>query len=377
MMMDRLSALPSPSSFSSSSSRKTTHIFQTAKHTDTNDRECVENALFDLQDTVNETTSSRRRSFLSLATAAAVGAASATVLPLVQASQAAVGSLPEYDDTNVVLHGLTINVADKSQQEAMIKFLTNAFDCEILRQRIRGPVQETWLGYGPEQFSIPSDFELPVSSLSKYGGHASIRIVYDERVAAPFYRIGDAAPGNNIAYLQLGVPTYRVSQMVANGGNVLDAYGYVNVVSPSGLPIRSIVGIAPDPIMFVAVNCANVAESKAYYEKLGFVEQEYPYARPNKGMGQFEPMQPAKSVYMAPSKNGMGILLLPNPNKRKKIVANPVLSSLDLVYTPANTAGTEGDADESSSLGVLLDPSGVPIKFQSVKDFSAEEQETR
>ena len=61
--------------------------------------------------------------------------------------------------------------------------------------------------------------------------------------------------------------------MVANGGNVLDAYGYVNVISPSGLPMRAIVGISPDPIMFVAINCKNVRESQEYYQQLGFVEQ--------------------------------------------------------------------------------------------------------
>ena len=61
--------------------------------------------------------------------------------------------------------------------------------------------------------------------------------------------------------------------MVAAGGNILDAYGLVNVVSPSGLPMRGIVGISPDPIMLVAINCANVKESAAFYETLGFTEQ--------------------------------------------------------------------------------------------------------
>ena len=71
----------------------------------------------------------------------------------------------------------------------------------------------------------------------------------------------------------VGVPGYRISQMVAAGGNILDAYGLVNVVSPSGLPMRGIVGISPDPIMLVAINCDNVKESAAFYEKLGFSEQ--------------------------------------------------------------------------------------------------------
>ena len=71
----------------------------------------------------------------------------------------------------------------------------------------------------------------------------------------------------------VGVPGYRISQMVANGGYVIDAYGFVNVISPAGIPMRSIVGIWPDPLMFVAINCADVKKSKELYEQLGFVEQ--------------------------------------------------------------------------------------------------------
>lgn len=71
----------------------------------------------------------------------------------------------------------------------------------------------------------------------------------------------------------MGVPGYRISQMVASGGKILDAYGLVNVVSPSGLPFRGVIGISPDPIMLLAVNCVDVKESRAFYEQLGFVEQ--------------------------------------------------------------------------------------------------------
>lgn len=129
------------------------------------------------------------------------------------------------------------------------------------------------MGYGPEQLSIPSDFTIPVSSFAKYGGHAAIHIRYEAEATSVYYRRGEDAPGNNIAFLQVGVPAYRISQMVANGGNVLDAFGIVNVVSPCGLPMRGIIGISPDPIMFVAINCADVQQSRAFYEQLGFVEQ--------------------------------------------------------------------------------------------------------
>jgi hypothetical protein len=290
-----------------------------------------------------------------------------------ETANAAVGSLPEFAQTTAVLQGITIRVADKSQQDSMISFLTEAFDCQVLRKRIRGNIEETWMGYGPEQLSIPEDFTIPVSSFATYGGHASIRIVYDSKATAPLYRKGDVAPGNNIAFVQLGVPTYRISRMVANGGNILDAYGIVNVVSPSGLPMRGIVGISPDPIMFVAINCANVQASKAYYEQLGFVEQEYPYARPSKGTGQFEPPQPPKSVYMAPSPNCMGVLLLQADKKlARSITPNPVVESLNVVYTPSSAAGDNDDAFPPTT-----DPSGVATTFQAVDIFKAEEIATR
>ena len=48
---------------------------------------------------------------------------------------------------------------------------------------------------------MPSDFQLPVSSFTKYGGHASINVRYDTQATAPLYRIGDDTPGNSIAYL--------------------------------------------------------------------------------------------------------------------------------------------------------------------------------
>lgn len=256
-----------------------------------------------------------------------------------------------------------------------------------------------WLGFGPEQLSVPKDFELPVSSFSRYGGHASINVRYDSQAVAPLYKIGDEAPGNSIAYLAcesdvpcvwtkfyfnpphclshvcchimflVGVPGYRISKMVSNGGNILDAYGLVNVVSPAGLPIRGVVGIAPDPMMYVAINCQDVKASKEFYEKLGFSEQEVPYSRPSKGTTMFEPAPPKNSVYMSPSPNCMGVLLLQG-KKKKSITPNPVVESLNIVYTPSS--------EETSGEDMFVkDPSGVPIKFQSERVFTKLEKVTR
>lgn len=160
--------------------------------------------------------------------------------------------------------------------------------------------------------------------------------------------------------------------MVENAGNILDAYGLVNVVSPSGLPIRGIVGISPDPIMFVAVNCKNVQESKEFYENLGFVEQEVPYSRPSKGTTMFEPAPPKGSCYMSPSPTSMGVLLLPG-KKKKTITANPAVNSLNIVYNPSSSETSSGEDKEIR----VKDPSGVTVNFQSEAAFSNIEKKTR
>ena len=305
-----------------------------------------------------------RRSFLA---GGLVGGACLISDP--KASGGAVGQLPELVDTNAILQGLTIRVADESQQSAMVSFLSNGFGFEILRQRIRDGISEIWIGFGPEQLSIPQDFIIPVSSFNVYGGHASICILYDPGLTTALYRSGNDAPGDNIAYLQVAVPGYRISQMVQSGANIIDAYGIVNVVSPSGLPLRGIVGFTPDPMMFVAINCVNIEASKAFYKQLGFVEQEYPFARQSRGLGPFEPPQPAKSVYLAPSKNSMGVLLL--QSKKKKLSVNPVVQSLNVVYTPPDNNGSDGEVEP------VVDPSGTAISFQRVAIFEAEEKNTR
>jgi hypothetical protein len=94
--------------------------------------------------------SNARREFFGTAFAAgtmashcalSVGFVAATSAP--QAALAEVGSLPEFAATNAILRGITVNVADPSQQESMITFLENGFDMKVLRTRIRGSVEET------------------------------------------------------------------------------------------------------------------------------------------------------------------------------------------------------------------------------------------
>jgi len=313
----------------------------------------------------------RRGALSQLVRAAAFVSCSETILERSDVALAAVGTLPEFADASGILQRLTVSVADESQQESMIKFLVDGLMFKILRQRTIGSVTDTWLGYGPEQCSIPSDFTIPMS-YGLYGGHASIHLQYDSSALNPTYKSGDDTTKQSIAYLQVALPTYRISQMVKNNGNVLDAYGYVNVISPSGLPFRAIIGIRSDPIMFVAINCQDVQKSKAFYQKLGFLEQSYPYARPSNGKGQFEPPQEANSVYLSLSQNSMGVLLRQSKNK-KAVQPNRSVRSLSIVFDPATYSVSDESVIGLESTAII-DPSGIPISFISVNSFEKEEK---
>lgn len=225
----------------------------------------------------------------------------------------------------------------------------------------------------------------------------------------PCNRTGDEnVPGNNIAYIQLGVPGYRVSQLLANGGTITDAYGIVDVISPSGIPFRGIMGSVPDPMMFVAIYCTNLPQSQAFYQSIGFMPYEYPYVRPNQGQGQFEPPQPSQSIYLSSAPHSFGILLLPTPTNKKTnniknkqrqsnvvITPNPALESFHMVYNPPfpstttmTTAFSSSSTDENNDLmninnnnnnneqiiTCVMDPSGIAIEFQSLIDFEREER---
>ncbi len=51
-------------------------------------------------------------------------------------ANAAMGTLPEFADTNAIFQGITIDVTDKAQYEETIQFFTNGFDgMKVLRER--------------------------------------------------------------------------------------------------------------------------------------------------------------------------------------------------------------------------------------------------
>lgn len=94
-----------------------------------------------IQDDSTVSPGTSRRSAIANGAAVAAGlVAAGTTRP--SAAGAAVGTLPEYQDTSVILQGLTVNVADKSQLDAMVNFFIYGFDGRIVRQRVDGGITD-------------------------------------------------------------------------------------------------------------------------------------------------------------------------------------------------------------------------------------------
>ena len=81
-------------------------------------------------------------------------------------------------------------------------------------------------------------------------------------------------------------------------------------------------------------------------------------------------------MYLAPSVNSMGILLLQNEKRRRAVAPNPVLRSLNVVYAPPENGSGGGDGDGADATPQLTDPSSVPIAFVAQEAFEREIQKT-
>jgi hypothetical protein len=61
--------------------------------------------------------------------------------------------------------------------------------------------------------------------------------------------------------------------------------------------------------------------------------------------------------------------------KRQTVSVNPVVQSLDIVYTAAPSV--DGSTTNDDNVPNAVDPSGVAVSFQSAESFTAEEKATR
>eukprot|EP01035_Chromulina_nebulosa_P019422 gene19422-25300_t len=141
------------------------------------------------------------------------------------------------------------------------------------------------------------------------------------------------------------------------------AYGWVDIDSPSLIPLQLVVGISRDPIMSIALRVNNIQETTNFFTKsLGMNILPFPLARlPG---SQFEQKQPEGSVYLGYGIDTVGILLIPSLKTAPHLRIGSLLNSISIIYD-----------DESNDLPLLAQNSLDEYKSKRTEEYSIQTPE--
>lgn len=208
------------------------------------------------------------------------------------------------------------------------------------------------VAYGPTDLTRPPNFYPGISVFDEDGGHCSVVV----------RRGGTGNVGDNFAYMQLAMPFIRASKLMAYGGQIVEAYGVVNVVAPGGIPLKLLVGDeVKDRIQYVALRVRNVKDSERFYVKaVGMRKTAYPRARPiTKEESPFDPNPPKGSAYLEFCQDSPGLLLLPS---ERDVIFRPTKPKLGDVYRGYSVLSSASTNTPQKSED-LVDPSGNTISI--------------
>lgn len=173
-----------------------------------------------------------------------------------------------------------------------------------------------------------------------------------------------------LQYIQLSIPVFRLSQVMANGGDIESAYGWTQLTAPGGLPLRvHIDEQRRDPFEFVGLRVSDMAAAIAHYEGLGMKKVSETDARRKFELGgsfgvrqqtgdAFEPDREPGTVQMTFGDPTLttGLLLLP-PKKRgaKLSLGKVVPCELSVIGKSPTTTDTAVSPDGLKSVYVDAD----------------------
>lgn len=235
--------------------------------------------------------------------------------------------------------------------ESAVGFWTGGCGALVLDTRLVNGKNVTRVGFGPE--SLRKDD----------GAKFSMELVESSEPS----RLG--ADNAVVQYLQLAMPVFRLSKVMAAGGEIESAYGWTQLVAPGGIPLRvRIDETRRDPFEFVAVRTNDLAKTTKHYEEQGMRLLEKKERKKFKlsidsnslfeDADAFEPEREMGAVLLGWDDAAMatGLLLLP-PTSRTRL--EPVPSAIQL-----GVVGSSPAAEVSS-------PDGLRSVFFSSPAFEA------
>lgn len=222
---------------------------------------------------------------------------------------------------------LRVGVPD---MEKAVRFWTGGCGALVLDTRIVDGKNVTRVGFGPQSFRKDD------------GAKFALELVEG---AASNYEANGV-----LQYIQLAIPIFRLSQVMAYGGDIESAYGWTSLTAPGGLPMRvRLDSNRRDPFEFVALRTSNLKSAVAHYKELGMSKVDVKTAARKleisinkntifENADATEPDRELGSVLMAygDAASTTGVLLLPPKSRAKGDAATePVPPVMRFVGAPA------------------------------------------
>lgn len=239
------------------------------------------------------------------------------------------------------LQGVTIPVPD---METAVGFWTGGCRAIVLSTGIIDGRNVTRVGFGPESLNTDD------------GAKFSLELVETSGV-----EIGEQS--SVVQYIQLAIPVFRISQVIAFGGEIESAYGWTELTAPGGIPLRvQIDDTRRDPFEFVCLRCNDVEKTIKHYEAQGMrVQQREGKRKLAKGTSNsnsifertsaFEPERDKGSVLLGFDDQELSTGLLLSPPKSRQKLSVPKVARLTVVG-PAPDASLEASPDGLRSVFV-------------------------
>lgn len=210
--------------------------------------------------------------------------------------------------------------------ESAVSFWTGGCGALVLDTRLINGKNVTRVGFGPE------------SLYKDDGAKFAMELVESSEPS----QLGE--PNAVVQYLQLAMPVFRLSKVMAFGGEIESAYGWTQLQAPGGIPLRvRIDETRRDPFEFVAVRTNNLAQTTKHYQEQGMRVLEKKQRKKLKGLSidanslfedesAFEPDRELGAVLLGwdDAAVATGLLLLP-PKSRAKLDAVPSSIRLSVV----------------------------------------------
>lgn len=254
------------------------------------------------------------------------------------------------------LQSLRVAVPDMA---AAVKFWTRGANALVLSTKLDADGRNiTLVGFGPQ--SLGSDD----------GAKFALELVETQAGVVEFN-----ADTSVVQYVQLAMPYFRLSQVVAAGGEIESAYGWTAATAPGGLPLRVRIDESRrDPFEFVALRTTDVSKARRYYESLGMktVGETEARRKVKFGAGSYgiamvnadatDPDREPGALEMSFGDPALttGLLLLPPKRRNANLMLGSPPAELRLVgQAPAAAAGA------------LRSPDGLLSNFVETKAFEA------